>query len=373
MTITTQQSQSTTTSSSSSPSPSNRLLNIHQLPAWMRDNDYLIGSYRPPTESLRACLKTAFFTLNNDTINVWTHFIGALTFLFISIHLLGPATSTSRRLAYISSLCQTTSSSQTSSTSSTTNSTIDLSPTTLLISVRAKGLRHLCAAADTAAAAKSAVSLLLAEHRLGMLPLLAAAVICLAFSTAFHACWVLSPRALSLLGRLDFIGISLLCCGHAASGVYHMFYCRPTIAQLYYIIIATVEALALPAILAPWFSTPAARFLRTAIFCALGSVSFLPLVHATLLHSQMTWEFTVGLGSSVFALSVYAVGATIYVSRFPECCRVGRHDRFFSSHQLMHIAVLVGVAVHLAGCWILLEWRLSYGCSDSPLIVRGSS
>lgn len=330
-----------------------RLLTLRELPPWMRDNDYLRGSYRPPQLSLRACFRTAFFTLNNDTVNVWSHCVGFFVFLFVGLHILGPATSLPRHVARVQKCAPTEAVPD-----------VGLAPR-----LHATGLPGLCAPREKSSVLHDAVGNLLASHRRGMLPLLVTALLCLAFSTIYHAFWVHSPSALVVLGKLDFLGISLLCCGHGISGVYHLFYCMPRLANIYYSMVVLFGMLTVPAILSPRFSTPKARPVRTAIFCTLGSVTMLPLLHAAWLHSAASYELWVSLGSSLAALGTYALGAIIYVSRFPECCRVGKHDRFFASHQLMHVAVLFGVGLHLWGCWTLFEYRMNVGCSASPLFA----
>lgn len=93
-----------------------------------------------------------------------------------------------------------------------------------------------------------------------------------------------------------------------------------------------------------------------------------PIVHAGAHHDWVADRFPTALMSAMSALSTYFVGAVIYVSRFPECCRVGMHDRFFASHQLMHIAVIFGAGLHLKGCYSLMEYRLEQGCAASPFL-----
>lgn len=329
-----------------------RLLSVKELPSWMRDNDYIQASYRPQISSLRACFHSAFFTLNNDTINVWSHTVGFILFSVLSFILLGPETSSTRHFPRIAAAC----------------SKLLPSPPhipDIMSTLRSLGLPNVCLPRHPAL--ESALSGLLADHRGGMLPLLLAAVFCMFASTAFHAFWVYSPKALTWLGKLDFLGISVLCSGHGVTGIYHLFYCAPALARRYYKLIAVAELLAVCCICVPGFGSPRARPIRAFIFCALGSSVIFPIIHAGSLHSWQGYEFEVAFLSAVAALSVYAVGAVIYVSRFPECCRVGMHDKFFASHQLMHIAVLFGVALHIKGCYTLMSFRLENGCSASPL------
>ncbi|RNA22337.1 adiponectin receptor [Brachionus plicatilis] len=57
----------------------------HALPNWLRDNDFLLKGHRPPLPSVRACFKS-IFRIHTETGNIWTHFIGAISFVAIAIY-----------------------------------------------------------------------------------------------------------------------------------------------------------------------------------------------------------------------------------------------------------------------------------------------
>jgi hypothetical protein len=59
----------------------------HALPNWLRDNDFLLKGHRPPLPSAKACFKSVF-RIHTETGNIWTHFIGALSFVGIAIYFL---------------------------------------------------------------------------------------------------------------------------------------------------------------------------------------------------------------------------------------------------------------------------------------------
>lgn len=52
----------------------------HALPAWLRDNDFLLKGHRPPLPSFKACFKS-IFRIHTETGNIWTHFIGKIFYL----------------------------------------------------------------------------------------------------------------------------------------------------------------------------------------------------------------------------------------------------------------------------------------------------
>jgi adiponectin receptor len=61
------------------------LVDFEELPFWMKDNDYLRSSYRPPIPSYKACIGS-IFRLHNQTTNIWTHLLGAFLFKYISVN-----------------------------------------------------------------------------------------------------------------------------------------------------------------------------------------------------------------------------------------------------------------------------------------------
>lgn len=62
-------------------------VNHHSLPWWMRDNDYLKSGHRPHLPSFRVCFQS-IFRIHTETGNIWTHLLGFLAFLGITVHFL---------------------------------------------------------------------------------------------------------------------------------------------------------------------------------------------------------------------------------------------------------------------------------------------
>lgn len=59
----------------------------HALPNWLRDNDYLLSGHRPPLPSCVECFKS-IFRIHTETGNIWTHLIGALSFIGVATYFL---------------------------------------------------------------------------------------------------------------------------------------------------------------------------------------------------------------------------------------------------------------------------------------------
>lgn len=57
----------------------------------------------------------------------------------------------------------------------------------------------------------------------------------------------------------------------------------------------------------------------------------------------------------------YFIGVIIYVCRLPERFSPGSFDIFFASHQIWHVFVFAGAALHLTGVLSWINWRQTRG------------
>lgn len=61
-----------------------RLLSIEQVPEWLQFNRFVLSGYRPQL-NVAGALAT-FPQLHNESVNVWSHFIPALYFIYMALH-----------------------------------------------------------------------------------------------------------------------------------------------------------------------------------------------------------------------------------------------------------------------------------------------
>lgn len=59
---------------------------------------------------------------------------------------------------------------------------------------------------------------------------------------------------------------------------------------------------------------------------------------------------------------VYIQGAVLYVLRVPERCKPGAFDLCGASHQIFHVAVLCGSAIHFWQNYQLFQMRQTFEC-----------
>jgi adiponectin receptor len=71
----------------------------HEIDTWQQDNPSIISGYRPASNSYAKSFSSLSY-LHNETVNIYTHLFGALSFLLLSIilyQILGPRYATATR------------------------------------------------------------------------------------------------------------------------------------------------------------------------------------------------------------------------------------------------------------------------------------
>ena len=76
------------------PHPKWRLLSHLDLPDWLRGNPFLSHYHRPPMPSFGSCFKS-IFKIHTETGNIWTHLIGFIAFVGITMYMFLRPVSTS--------------------------------------------------------------------------------------------------------------------------------------------------------------------------------------------------------------------------------------------------------------------------------------
>ena len=63
------------------------IVSKEEAPVWMVDNDHLHSGYRKNFHS-KSMLVRSMCMAHNETMNIWTHLIGAIVFVFLIIFLI---------------------------------------------------------------------------------------------------------------------------------------------------------------------------------------------------------------------------------------------------------------------------------------------
>ncbi|XP_078595696.1 uncharacterized protein LOC144872879 isoform X4 [Branchiostoma floridae x Branchiostoma japonicum] len=281
-----------------------KLMPHHALPEWLKDNEYLKGSHRPPMPSFRSCFRS-MFRIHSETGNIWTHFLGCLAFIAVAIYFLVKRSSADMH-----------------------------SPLTE---------KFVCGA-----------------FFLG-------AVLCLGFSWIFHTVYCHSERTAKIFGRLDYSGISLMIMGSFVPWLYYTYYCKEVAQYTYLAIVMALGICCIVISLWEKFSEPRFRAFRACMFLGLGCSGVVPVIHylisdgfnMAITAGQVGWLGLMGL--------LYIVGAVMYATRVPERFFPGKFDLWFHSHQIFHVLVVAAAFVHYHGMNKMADYRFHAGpCITTP-------
>jgi adiponectin receptor len=269
------------------------LLEWAELHPWMRDNEYLQTNYRRASNSYRLSL-LSITRLHNETVNIWSHILGALAFIYSLYHL------------------------------HTSLQTI------LLLSTWA----------DLAAISIYYLSV----------------INCFLLSATYHLLSNHSNAVHTLGNKLDHLGIVLVIYGSTFPALYFEFYCQPTHRNTYGAALTVCALLSCIFTLRPEFRTSHARRLRVLVYVSFALACFLPVIHGLHIWSYAELDQRMGLRNIVIMALCQFSGGVIYATRIPERWSPRTFDIWGASHQIMHILVLCG-AFSLEAGWIgALHW-----------------
>ncbi|KAK8089649.1 hemolysin III family channel protein [Apiospora hydei] len=268
-----------------------RLVHWDDLPAWRRDNQFLLRGYRPDSGSYLGSLSSLFY-VHNESVNIWTHLLGCGAF------------ATGGGLALYHGF-------------------------DALVAPR------------YASASRSDV--------LVFGCFFAGAVACLGMSATFHTVMNHSPDVAKWGNKLDYSGIVFLIVGSYVPALYYGLFCLPELLMVY---MYGIFALGAGCGIVSWvefFRTPAWRPYRTMMFVGLGVSGVLPICHALTTYGYKGLDQRMGLSWVLLEGFLYIFGAFLYAVRWPERSFPEKFDIWGSSHQLFHILILFAALSHLIG------------------------
>lgn len=273
-----------------------RYLHFDEVPAYIRDNEFIRSGYRWG-DSYKDNWKS-LFKIHNETVNVWSHLLGAAFFGYKAISIF-------RR---------------------------EYEP-----AVDHRDVRILC------------------THLL-------CATACLIMSALFHLHFCHSERAYLRFSCLDYSGISILTCSSAASIVYFLFKSNASHQILWLSVLIAVNLVGFigPFIITSW-PTAEFRPKRSTIFVVSGILSLSPLFHYYFYHKSLTplpsFIESFAVPGSILTIILYVSGVVFYVSRIPERLAPGFFDYILHSHQLWHILVVAAVYVQYRSLLGFISWN----------------
>lgn len=269
-----------------------------EIPAWLRDNDFIINGHPMPTYSYRRSFRL-WRCLHMETVNIWTHLLGSIAFIVTGITFLN-YTSASRGLQL------------------------------------GKG--------DLVAFGIS----------------LNAAIVCFALSTTFHTLRSHSYNVHHRWGRMDIFGICVLSLGGGTSMTYYAFFCSPVIQRVYWALNATAAVAAAITLFDTGGGGNKRRTLRGGVFSLLAISAMLPAFHRVGLIGWDRACNDIGIQWYLAEALALLLGVGLFIGRLPERLSPGTFDIWGHSHQLFHFCALLGTAFHVIGLVSGFKYRQTY-------------
>ncbi|KAK4257437.1 hypothetical protein QN277_007026 [Acacia crassicarpa] len=321
------------------------LLSFWELPEYMKDNEYILHYYRANWP-----LKQALFSVfrwHNETLNVWTHLIGFLLFLGLTMaNLMQP------QVADLLGIFTRSLSSSADKNVSHNFKDLFLG-TPLLID-----LNH---------QASLKLEVQSSEVRPAGWPFfvfLGGSMFCLLCSSICHLFSCHSNTLNLFLLRMDYVGITVMIITSFFPQIYYVFLCDPHWQFIYLGGITAMGLFTIITMLSPALSTSKYRGFRAILFCSMGLFGIIPAIHACIVNwgnprRNVTLAYECGMALS------YLTGTMFYVSRIPERWKPGWFDLAGHSHQIFHVFVVFGALAHYAATLKLWDWRVNFGCGKA--------
>jgi len=271
-----------------------RLLSIHECPEYFKDNVYILSGYRPPGLSPLEYLK-GIFQVHNDAFNVWSHLFGALLFIGLL-----PYT-----IAFVNE-----------HSSDATKKELDVSAFSVF---------------------------------------LVAGFLMFSCSAAYHVFWPMSETTALTCAKIDYMGIIFMIWGSYYPFIRFLFYDDASMYVRYASFLSAVAVACGCALLPNYMQKPRYRWIRQLVFWGLGAVIPVVIVQGSCTYGVSSREMKLFAYPSLYGCTVYLVGSVLFAMQAPEKYLPGRCDKCGSSHNIMHVCVIIGSLMHYT--WFLESFK----------------
>lgn len=254
------------------------LYSITKLPDFLRFNQYIYNGYRLHFTRLQ-CVKSIFM-ISNETVNIWSHLIGALIFFYFSYqinHLLTHfEKSTVQDHVVVTTFC----------------------------------LSFIC---------------------------------CLLFSACYHVFNCHSKESYEYCLRLDLVGISISLCGTYLPSIYYAFYCFIFWRYFYSgIVIVMIIVNVMLQVCPRRIYTEKLDYKRIVLFVFMASFGVVPACHWIALMGGISNPIVQNFIPQLVVMYILCATAFFfYLSKIPERFLPGYCDYVGASHQIWHVLILM--------------------------------
>lgn len=368
-----------------------QLVEYHSLPAYMKDNEYILRYYRYDWPLKQIFL--SIFTIHNETLNVWTHLIGFFIFLALTIYtaIKIPKVVDMQSLQHLQQVLRKTDLHTLQSdlvacfpslphlsnlqklkdelrTSLPSMDKLTSLPHWHFLELVANCLpQRFSLRNQTSRSMGEDVADMIAPifvrpiSRWPFFAFLGGAMFCLLASSTCHLLSCHSRRVAYIMLRLDYAGIAALIATSFYPPVYYSFMCDPFFCNLYLGSITVLGIATIGASLLPVFQSPEYRSFRAGLFFGMGVSGVVPVLHKLVVFRHQP-EAIYTTGYEILMGVLYGLGALVYATRIPERWMPGKFDIAGHSHQLFHVLVVAAAYTHYRAGLIYLEWRDLQGC-----------
>jgi len=195
---------------------------------------------------------------------------------------------------------------------------------------------------------------------------LATGCFCLGSSATFHLFEKCSHHSYNTLSKLDYAGISILVMGSSYPPIFYCFACQPVfwVRNLFCILTTICCTTTFVITMHPLSNKPYFRPYRAGMFIALGISAAFPFVYLQNAPASYkpyvlpSWDVMPWLYGGI----AYIVGAVIFALRIPERWYPYKFDLLGSSHNIHHVCVVIGLAIHFNDAMRLYIDRKEFVC-----------
>ena len=195
----------------------------------------------------------------------------------------------------------------------------------------------------------------------------ASAIVCLLCSSIYHLYSPLSPFWFRVLRKMDYSGICLNIPSSTFAYLYYLFYCHDTLRNVYVYGMFTIGIVVFIFNNLPLFEARKFKPIRVTLFAILGFSNVIPVVHGmyfSLFSSPESYILPLGKHTvyHIAQLFCYLIGIFFYVSHFPEKHFPKKFDIWLNSHTIWHVCVFLGMYCCWMAIWHTLVARLEIRC-----------
>ena len=184
------------------------------------------------------------------------------------------------------------------------------------------------------------------------------AILCLSFSATFHLLGLMNEKYYNILSRFDYGGISLLISGSCYPPYYYFFYYSKFFRNFYIVYITSFGIGTFLYSLTDDFNKPTRRSFRGILYLVFGLCTSLPVFHMTFFGSTIEgYSKDINLFYWYLGGISYVIGTFLYILRFPEKKFPKTFDYFGASHQIFHVLVFFGALFHFMGSLDAYNYR----------------